>query len=173
VASLAGVAQLVEQLIRNQQVTRSSRVAGSKILSVDPMRDGRSVNARSRATTLDVGPYAQAHETSEIDLLISPDDAEQALEILGPKESFQTDRLGPLVATSRATASRNPERNRYWEVTLTRRTSARHLTAIKWVHCSALLDGLVLSSKREPTPPCPNCGCPYTEQLGIRSKSRS
>jgi hypothetical protein len=27
---LAGVAQLVEQLIRNQQVTRSSRVAGSK-----------------------------------------------------------------------------------------------------------------------------------------------
>jgi hypothetical protein len=26
----AGVAQLVEQLIRNQQVTRSSRVAGSK-----------------------------------------------------------------------------------------------------------------------------------------------
>jgi hypothetical protein len=26
---LAGVAQLVEQLIRNQQVTRSSRVAGS------------------------------------------------------------------------------------------------------------------------------------------------
>ena len=29
---LAGVAQLVEQLIRNQQVTRSSRVAGSKIL---------------------------------------------------------------------------------------------------------------------------------------------
>ena len=27
----AGVAQLVEQLIRNQQVTRSSRVAGSKI----------------------------------------------------------------------------------------------------------------------------------------------
>ena len=28
---LAGVAQLVEQLIRNQQVTRSSRVAGSKI----------------------------------------------------------------------------------------------------------------------------------------------
>jgi hypothetical protein len=29
----AGVAQLVEQLIRNQQVTRSSRVAGSTILS--------------------------------------------------------------------------------------------------------------------------------------------
>ena len=29
---LAGVAQLVEQLIRNQQVTRSSRVAGSKFL---------------------------------------------------------------------------------------------------------------------------------------------
>ena len=29
---LAGVAQLVEQLIRNQQVTRSSRVAGSKSL---------------------------------------------------------------------------------------------------------------------------------------------
>ena len=28
----AGVAQLVEQLIRNQQVTRSSRVAGSKTL---------------------------------------------------------------------------------------------------------------------------------------------
>ena len=30
----AGVAQLVEQLIRNQQVTRSSRVAGSKTISV-------------------------------------------------------------------------------------------------------------------------------------------
>jgi hypothetical protein len=30
--ALAGVAQLVEQLIRNQQVTRSSRVAGSKNL---------------------------------------------------------------------------------------------------------------------------------------------
>ena len=29
---LAGVAQLVEQLIRNQQVTRSSRVAGSRNL---------------------------------------------------------------------------------------------------------------------------------------------
>ena len=30
---LAGVAQLVEQLIRNQQVTRSSRVAGSNLRS--------------------------------------------------------------------------------------------------------------------------------------------
>ena len=32
VVPAAGVAQLVEQLIRNQQVTRSSRVAGSKFL---------------------------------------------------------------------------------------------------------------------------------------------
>ena len=32
IARLAGVAQLVEQLIRNQQVTGSSRVAGSSIL---------------------------------------------------------------------------------------------------------------------------------------------
>ena len=31
-ASLAGVAQLVEQLIRNQQVTCSSHVAGSSFL---------------------------------------------------------------------------------------------------------------------------------------------
>ena len=34
VASLAGVAQLVEQLIRNQQVTRSSRVAGSNNINI-------------------------------------------------------------------------------------------------------------------------------------------
>jgi hypothetical protein len=33
---LAGVAQLVEQLIRNQQVTRSSRVAGSKSFDTLP-----------------------------------------------------------------------------------------------------------------------------------------
>jgi hypothetical protein len=34
VPALAGVAQLVEQLIRNQQVTSSSLVAGSKTLYV-------------------------------------------------------------------------------------------------------------------------------------------
>ena len=34
----AGVAQLVEQLIRNQQVTRSSRVAGSNIIRSIPER---------------------------------------------------------------------------------------------------------------------------------------
>ena len=33
VSAQAGVAQLVEQLIRNQQVVRSTRIAGSKILS--------------------------------------------------------------------------------------------------------------------------------------------
>jgi hypothetical protein len=37
-SSLAGVAQLVEQLIRNQQVTRSSRVAGSNLRSLDLRR---------------------------------------------------------------------------------------------------------------------------------------
>ena len=36
VPRLAGVAQLVEQLIRNQQVTRSSRVAGSKFSNDNP-----------------------------------------------------------------------------------------------------------------------------------------
>ena len=34
-AELAGVAQLVEQLIRNQQVVRSTRIAGSKITNKD------------------------------------------------------------------------------------------------------------------------------------------
>ena len=42
----AGVAQLVEQLIRNQQVTRSSRVAGSNIPKKNirsSLGDGRGV----------------------------------------------------------------------------------------------------------------------------------
>src|SRR5436190_21405243 len=54
---LAGVAQLVEQLIRNQQVTRSSRVAGSKfpndlaicasIVGLDPAARNYFVTTRS------------------------------------------------------------------------------------------------------------------------------
>src|SRR5437763_5448929 len=57
VSRLAGVAQLVEQLIRNQQVTRSSRVAGSKfpndlaicasIVGLDPAARNYFVTTRS------------------------------------------------------------------------------------------------------------------------------
>ena len=50
------------------------------------------------------------------------------------------------------------------------RPSAQYLIAIKLVHRPALLDWRVLSSKRAGAPPCPNCGCPHTEQLGLNSK---
>jgi hypothetical protein len=48
----AGVAQLVEQLIRNQQVTRSSRVAGSnKINNLPGIVKSRSRRSYHIATT--------------------------------------------------------------------------------------------------------------------------
>ena len=40
---LAGVAQLVEQLIRNQQVVRSIRIAGSKTLNKNTHLDTREI----------------------------------------------------------------------------------------------------------------------------------
>ena len=50
---LAGVAQLVEQLIRNQQVTRSSRVAGSiQINNFQQFDIRRSGSGYHMATTL-------------------------------------------------------------------------------------------------------------------------
>ena len=46
-----------------------------------------ALEAYGVTTFLDVGPYGQAHEMSEVDLLVRPEDAAHALEILGPDET--------------------------------------------------------------------------------------
>jgi predicted nucleotidyltransferase len=49
-----------------------------------------ALEAYGLTVVLDVGSYGRAHETSEMDLLVRAEDAEQALEILGPEETFSS-----------------------------------------------------------------------------------